>query len=199
MRIRLTAVLIGLVLIASACSSSSDDSGDAAADSGSTATTQASTDTAAPDVSTTAGSDGEETAPPAGGDGTATVTLDNGESYTFSIICGLEPQDVAGQEILFTAVSYDEPNGFDVTQFGKSSNDPSGLLDGLGTISIYDSTTYDDLWGAGSIVAELSNTEFVLELNGSTITGSATFFTGEQAANLELDAGVPGELVANCG
>ena len=198
MRIRVIAVLMGLVLIASACSSS--DSQEATADTGS-ATTVASApgDTAAPATTTTAGNDGGETAPPAGGDGTATVTLDNGESYTFSIICGLEPQEVAGQEILFTAVSYDEPNGFDVTKFGKSSNDLSGLLEGLGTISIYDSTTYDGIWGAGSVTAQLSNTEFVLEIDGNTITGSGTFFTDEDVENLELDNGVPGELVANCG
>jgi hypothetical protein len=199
MRIRVAAVLIGLVLIASACSSSSD-LGEAAADTDSPTTTAAATqDTTAPVVSTTAGDDGGETAPPAGGSGTATVTLDNGESYTFSILCSLEPQESAGQEILFTAVSYDEPNGFDVTQFGKGSDDTFGLLDGLGTISIYDSTTYDDLWGAGTVIAELSKTEFVLELDGTTITGSATFFTGEDAENLNLDAGVHGELVANCG
>ena len=199
MRVRITAVLIGLVLVASACSSSSD-SGEAEADTGSPTTTASATqDTTAPVVSTTAGDDGGETAPPAGGAGTATVTLDNGESYTFSILCGLEPQEAAGQEILFTAVSYDEPNGFDVTQFGKGSDDTAGLLDGLGTISIYDSATYDDVWGAGTVMAQLSKTEFVLELNGNTITGSGTFFTGEDVDNLNLENGVPGELVANCG
>lgn len=198
MRIRVTAVLIGLVLVASACSSSSD-SGEAAAETGSSTTTTAvADDTTASAVTTTVGDDGGETAPPAGGDGTATVTLDNGESYTFSILCGLEPQEVAGVEILFTAVSYDEPNGFDVTQFGDGG-DTLGAIDDLGTISIYDSATYDDLWGAGTIVAQLSQSEFSLELNGSTITGSGLFFTGEDVDNLALDAGVPGELVANCG
>jgi hypothetical protein len=195
MRIRIFAVVMGLALIASACSSS--DSGEAATDAGSSAsTTQATGDTAAPGSTT---STAVETAPSAGGDATATVTLDNGEEYTFSILCNLEPQEAAGQEILFTAVSYDEPNGFDVTQFGKGSDDTAGLLDGLGTISIYDSTTYDDVWGAGSVTAQLSQTDFVLELDGTTIRGSGTFFAGEDVANLNLDAGVPGELVANCG
>jgi len=189
---------MGLMLIASACSSS--DSEEASSDTGS-ATTAASTteDTAASAVTTTAATDGGETAPPAGGDGTATVTLDNGESFTFSILCGLEPQEVGAAEILFTAVSYDEPNGFDVTQFGEVGDDATGLLSGLGTISIYDSTTYDDLWGAGSVTAQLSETEFVLELNGTTITGSGTFFTGDDQENLDLTNGVHGELVANCG
>ena len=198
MRIRATAVLIGLVLVASACSSSSD-SGEAAADTGSSTTTAAGTqDTTAPVVSTTvAESDEGESTP--GASGTATVTLDNGEEFTFSILCNLESQEAAGQEILFTAVSYDEPYGFDVTQFGKGSDDTAGLLDGLGTISVYDSQTYDDIWGAGSVMAQLSQSEFILELNGSTITGSGLFFTGEDAENLNLDAGVPGELVANCG
>ena len=197
MRIRLTAVLIGLVLIASACSSSSD-SGEAEADTGSATPTAATQDTAAPEAATTTAA-AEDSDSSGGGDGTATITLENGESYTFSILCGIESQESAGLEILFTAVSYDEPYGLDVTQFGKSDNDPSGVLDGLGTISIYDSATYDDVYGAGSVVAQLSQTDFSLELNGSTITGSGTFFTGEQVANLELDAGVPGELVANCG
>jgi hypothetical protein len=198
MRIRVIAMLMGLVLIASGCSSSSD-SGEAAADTGSPTTTASATqDTTAPVVSTTAGDDGTEAAPAAGDAGTATVTLDNGESYTFSILCNLEPQESAGQEILFTAVSYDDPNGFDVTQFGEGSDDTFGLLDGLGTISIYDSTTYDDLWGAGSVTAELSKTEFGLELDGTTITGSGTFFSGEDVGNLNLTDGVQGELVANC-
>ena len=198
MRIRVTAVLIGLVLIASACSSS-DDSGEAAADADSpTTTASASQETSAPSEPTTTAA-AEESDNSGGGSGTATVTLDNGESYTFSILCGLEPQEAAGQEILFTAVSYDEPNGFDVTQFGKGSDDTAGLLDGLGTISIYDSATYDDVWGAGTVTAQLSKTEFMLELNGNTITGSGTFFTGEDVENLNLTAGVHGELIANCG
>jgi hypothetical protein len=197
MRVRAIAVLMGLVLIVSACSSS--DSEEATADTGSATTVASATgDTAAPATTTTAGNDGGETAPPAGGDGTATVNLDNGESYTFSILCGLETQEVAGVEILFTAVSYDEPLGFDVTQFGDGG-DTLGAIDDLGTISIYDSATFDDVWGAGSIVAQLSQSEFSLELNGSTITGSGLFFTGEDVDNLALDAGVPGELVANCG
>ena len=86
-----------------------------------------------------------------------------------------------------------------MTQFGKGSADTAGVLDGLGTISIYDSNTYDDVWGAGTVMAQLSKTEFVLELNGATITGSGTFFTGEDVENLDLNAGVLGELVANCG
>ena len=198
MRIRVTAVLIGLVLVASACSSSSDSEGATAEADTPTTTASATQETTAPEAATTTVA-AEESGGSGGGSGTATVTLDNGESFTFSILCNLESQEAAGQEILFTAVSYDEPLSFDVTQFGKGSDDTAGLLDGLGTISIYDAATYDDVWGAGSVTAQLSQTEFMLELDGTTITGSGTFFTGEQVDNLELDAGVPGELVANCG
>jgi hypothetical protein len=197
MRIRLISLLGVLVLVVSACSSSSD-SGDAATDAESPATTvaateSASSDTAAPAVSTTEAS----AAPSSGGSGTATVTLDNGESYTFSIICGLEAQEVAGSEILFTAVSYDKPYGFDVTKFGKMAVDTGGVLDDLGTITIYDSETYDDVWGAGSVTAQLDGSEFILELNGTTITGSGMFFEGDALEN--LDTAVHGELVAECG
>ncbi len=196
MRIRVFAVVVGVALVASACSSSSD-SGGTATDSGSSSTTTlAAVDTTTPDAPTTTAA---EPAPTPGGDSAATITLDNGESFTFSILCNLESQEAAGQEILFTAVSYDEPYGFDVTQFGKGTDDTAGLLDGFASISIYDSTTFDDIWSADTVVAQLSQTEFVLELDGNTITGSATFLTGEDAENLKFDAGVPGELVANCG
>jgi hypothetical protein len=61
---------------------------------------------------------------PSGGRGSATVTLDNGEVFEFSVICGLEPHEAAGSEILFTAVDNGPPLGFDVTQFGNWPSRP---------------------------------------------------------------------------
>jgi len=197
MRIRAISTVVGLVLIASACSSS--DSGETATDNGSTGTAspttaaEASSETTAPQAPTTTA----PSAPPAGGGGTATVTLENGEAYTFSIICGLEPQESAGSEILFTAVSNDTPYGFDVTQFGELAVDSGGLFDGIGSITIWDSATYDDIWAAGSVFAQLDGSEFVLELNGTTITGRGMFLEGGDLEN--IDAAVPGGLVAECG
>ncbi len=196
---RLTSVLIALVLVVSACSSSSSDSGEAAADTGSSETTvsaaadSASTDTAAPAESTTT----EPAAASSGGGASATVTLDNGESHAFSVICGLEPQEVAGAEILFTAVSYDEPYGFDVTQFGQLGVETGGVLDNTGNVTIYDSATYEDIWAAGSVLAQLDGSEFTLELNGTTITGSGMFVEGGDIE--KLDSAVHGELVVECG
>ncbi len=194
MGLKLMAVVVGLVLVAGACSSSDSEVAADQAPPSTTPTTEAGT--AAPaNASTTTAADDPEPAPAGGGSGAATVTLTNGEAFTFSILCALEPQEAAGQEILFSAVSYDTPFGFDVTQFGKST----AGFDDHGSISICDAETYDDVWGASSTTAQLSTTDFALSLDGTTITGSGMFFTGEDVANLELSNGVPGDLVADCG
>ena len=196
---RLVSVCIGLVLVVSACSSSSSDSGESATDaesptSSAAAVDSASTDTAAPGATTTAAA---ASTPPSSGGATATVTLENGEVYTFSILCNLEPQEVAGSEILFTAVSNDTPLGFDVTQFGKVGAETGGVLEDIGSITIWDSATYDDVWVAGTVLSQLDGSEFVLALDGSTITGSAMFVEGGDIEN--LDSAVRGELIAECG
>lgn len=125
------------------------------------------------------------------------MTLDNGESYVFSVLCGLEPQEAAGSEILFTAVSNEEPYGFDVTQFGQLGAESGGVLDGSGSITIWDSSTYDDVWASDSVLAQLGGSEFSLELNGTTITGSGMFVEGGDIE--KLASAVHGDLVAECG
>ena len=144
---RLTALLLTLMLVVGACSS---DSSTAASDDEAQPNT-----TAAPDVShptthaanTTTVADADEPqteAPPAQASGaqSATVTLDNGEAFEFGALCWLEVQESAGSEILFTVVSYDDPVNLDVTQFGADS------FSGAANISLYDSTSYDNLWEA---------------------------------------------------
>lgn len=183
-----------LLLLAAACSS--DDGGtddatspDAAVDAdGSTdeggAADGADDEDGADDGGADAG-DEDEAAPSGGGQGagTATVTLDNGDTFEFSTLCNLEPQIAAGSEILFTIVSYDDPYNLDVTQFGEDA------FGGEGTISIYDSTSYDTIWEAGSFGSEAT-----LTLDGSTVTGSGTFMAaGEPGGET-----VGGELLAEC-
>lgn len=125
----------------------------------------------------------DDAAPPPG-QGTATVTLDNGQSWTFSVLCNLQPQESAGSTIEFTLVSYDDPVNLDVTQFGADS------FNGAANIGLYDSSTYDTLWEANSMFGN----EVELSLVGSTVTGTGTFVEGE-----DFNAGgVGGELVANC-
>jgi hypothetical protein len=126
--------------------------------------------------------------PASGGSGTATLTLDNGESYEFGILCTLEPQMAAGSEILFTAVSYDNPS-LDITQFGSE-----GTVTDTATISVYDAETYDTLWEAGSFY-EAFGGSFELSLDGSTINGSGTFYP-EADPMLEP---VEGTVEARCG
>ena len=203
MRVRTTAMMIGLVLLASACASEQAESEQTASDAGSSDTTVAMAEPAAEDE---AGSDetapseddatpSEAAAPSASGDGSsATVTLENGESYTFDIICGLEPQIVGSVQILFTAVSYDDPVGLDVTQFGDETADADeiigGMLAGAASITLFDSSSYDTLWESNTIY----DSTLELEINGNTITGHGDFL--ERG---EFDSpSVPGELVANC-
>ncbi len=131
-----------------------------------------------------------EAAPPAApsGGGSATLSLDNGESFEFSVICTLEPQIAAGSEILFTATSLssDDP-AIDITQFG----DEGPVVD-IASISVYDAS-FESLWEAESTFDAFGGpTE--LSLDGSTITGSGTFFPGGDIALVP----VVGTVVANC-
>ena len=131
----------------------------------------------------------EPAAPSGGGSGTASLTLDNGETFEFGILCTLEPQIAAGSEILFTAVSYDDP-GLDITQFGDE-----GPVTGAASISVYDGN-YETLWEASSFYEAFGGT-IELSVDGSTINGSGDFFAaGDPVANPEP---VPGTVEARCG
>lgn len=126
---------------------------------------------------------------PATGQGTATLTLDNGERYEFGVLCTLEPQMAAGSEILFTATSYDDPS-LDITQFGDE-----GTVTGLSSVSVYDATSFDSLWGASSLYEPFGG-GLELTLDGSTIRGTGTFFAGDDPGT--SPDGIAGEVVANC-
>lgn len=179
---RFVPILIALLLAAAACGGSDADS--ATDDTQATPTTGTATTEGASDPAP------ETTVPETGlsssgsGSGTATLVLDNGESYEFSILCALETQESAGQEILFTAVSYDKPFNLDVTKFGEDS------FGGEASISVYDAETYDEVWSSSSGFS----LETELKLNGSTITGSGMFVADGDAFGDQ----VRGELEANC-
>lgn len=120
------------------------------------------------------------------GGGVATLTLDNGESFEFSILCSLEPQMAAGSEILFSVTSYDDP-GVDATQFGDE-----GPVTGVASIQVYDGD-YNTLWDASSF-AEALGGGVELSLDGSTVTGSGKFYPG---GDISLEP-VDGQFTANC-
>ncbi len=124
-----------------------------------------------------------------GGRGTATLVLDNGESFEFSVLCSLEPQMAAGSEILFTATSYDDP-GLDITQFGDE-----GTITDTASITVYDGD-YNTLWSAESFY-DVFGGSIELELNGSTISGSATFFSGDDPLADDAEQ-VEGTVEARC-
>lgn len=134
-------------------------------------------------------SDAESDGDGGGGSGNATLTLASGETYEFSVLCSLEPQMAAGSEILFTAVSYDDPS-LDITQFGDE-----GTVTGTASVSVYDGETYDSLWGASSSY-EAFGGSLELTLEGSTIRGVGTFFEADDPT--VSPEGVEGEVVANC-
>lgn len=184
----LVGILMLLALLAAACGGDDDDATSAGGASDSPAAESESEPEAAPEPEPEAATEPEAEPEPAtsggGGDRSATVTLANGESFEFSILCALEPQEAAGSEILFSVVSYDDPYNLDVTQFGADS------FGGAANISLYDSTTYDTVWDASSIYG----TEITLELDGSTVRGQGTFL----AAGEPGGEAVEGELVANC-
>ena len=177
---RFVFVFIALSLVTAACGGSDTSTDDTQA-----APTTASTDAQdAPETATetTAAPSGESST--AGASGKATLTLDNGETFDFSILCALESQEAAGQEILFTLVSYDKPYNLDVTQFGENS------FGGAANITMYDADTYDTVWDATT----LYGSDVTLSLNGNTITGSGVFFENGEPGGVEMR----GELEATC-
>lgn len=137
----------------------------------------------------TAPGDEPAEAPSGGGRGSATLALDNGVSYEFSVLCALEPQMAAGSEILFTVTSYDDP-GLDITQFGND-----GTITGVASITVYDGN-FDTLWSAESFY-EAFGGSIELELAGSTVTGSATFFSGDDPLAADAEQ-VGGTVEARC-
>jgi hypothetical protein len=179
---RFVFVFIALLLIAAACGGSDADTQETP-----TTATVADDDKAADvddsSTETTEAPSGESST--AGASGNATLTLDNGESYEFSVLCALEPQIAAGQEILFTAVSYDDPYNLDITQWGDDS-----IMKGGAGVSVFDSTTYDELWASNTSFGH----ELTLALNGNTITGSGMFVADGDAFGDQ----VHGEVEANC-
>ncbi|MCO8128445.1 hypothetical protein NHL50_14635 [Acidimicrobiia bacterium EGI L10123] len=182
----LLAPVLALALLGAACGD--DDDAEGAVDAGEDTSADEATDgdetqdgAAADDEQT---DDGEGSAT-SGANGTATLVLANGEEFEFSILCSLEPQMAADQEILFSVTSYDEPYGFDATKFGEDS-----VVPGMASVDVYDSETYESVWSASSMMG--GGVE--LELDGSTVTGTATFFEGDEG----LGDGVEGELTASC-
>ena len=176
-------LLVPLLLAGVACGSDDDSSGDTSTVVEDVASDPTVVDDA-PESDDAASEDDAPEPPPASDGGGATLTLANGEIFEFAtVLCTLEPQTAAGSEILFTAVSYDDP-GLDITQFGDE-----GTITGVASISVYDGD-YETLWDASSIYG--STVEVTLD--GSTIRGTGSFLPGP---DLEGDP-VEGEVVANC-
>jgi hypothetical protein len=185
--------IASLFLFLAACGGDSDDSSETEAGAPaddppaeSSTAEQAPTEAAEPEPETDTEESDDGGSQPATGGGNATVTLANGTNYEFSILCALEPQMAAGSEILYTAVSYDDPS-LDVTQFGEA-----GPITDLGSITISDGS-FETLWEASTMLEALGGT-FDLSLDGSIISGGGTFYAGG-----DLDGEiVNGELTANC-
>jgi hypothetical protein len=188
----LIAILTLPAIVLAACGSGDDDSAtdESATEEASPAEADAGQDDVEDNSSSAEGesSDAEDVvaylADVAGG--TAILELANGESYEFSILCALEPQEAAGSVILFTAVSYDDI-GLDITQFGDE-----GTVTNNASITVFDSS-FETLWDAATLYEPFGGS-IELSLDGSTITGSGSFYPGGDVANEPVD----GVVVANC-
>jgi len=184
----LPAILISALAIG-ACGSDDDGSTDAPDDTATAPADEATTDPESEPADVDAAEPDEAVPPGGGGQGNAVLTLANGETYEFSVLCTLEPQIAAGSEILFTATSYDNPS-LDITQFGDE-----GTVTEIASVSVNDAETFDSLWGASSIYEPFGGS-LELTLDGSTIRGVGSFFAGDDpGASPEA---VDGEVVANC-
>jgi hypothetical protein len=177
----LPAILTTAALALSLTACGGDD--DSTADTGSDTPTEA--DEPVADEPTADDAAADEPASGSSGDD-AVLTLENGETFEFGILCTLEPQMAAGSEILFTAVSYDTP-GLDITQFGDE-----GTVTGIASVTVYDAD-YETLWEANSFYDAVGGS-IELSVDGSTIRGSGSFFPAGDIAATPVD----GEIVAEC-
>lgn len=154
----------------------------------STALTPQETTEALAGADSSAGDAADGAADDSDDDPNATLTLANGQTLRFSAMCALEPQEVAGSIIEFTAVSYDDPS-LDVTQFGDE-----GTVQGTAVISVTEGEApYDTLWDAATLYEVVGGT-IDLALDGATITGSGSFYPGGDNAAEPVE----GELVVSC-
>jgi hypothetical protein len=195
MRTSLICAVASTTLLLVACGSDDGDSGASGSDAAAATTdevpqsTDAEVDSGntepAPAAVDSAGEGSDEGGSNSSG-ATATLRLANGESYEFSILCALEPQTAAGSEILFTAVSYDDP-GLDITQFGDE-----GAVTDLAVITVYDGD-YETLWEAGTVY-EAFGGSIELSVDGATIVGTGSFYPAADPAAEPVE----GDLQANC-
>ena len=203
MRISRSSALLATAMLVTSCGS--DSGGDESPST--TATSQTSVDradTTAPDsdftevegpIESADAEPSDDTAasgpgvPETAGDGTATLSLANGETYDFAVLCALEPQIAAGSEILFTATSYDDPS-LDITQFGDE-----GPVTSVGSVTVVDAESFEALWGASTSYEPFGGS-LELTLDGSTIRGSGDFYPGDDP--VEGGEPVEGDVVAEC-
>lgn len=125
------------------------------------------------------GGDGDNSNPDTAKKGSvATITFDNGEQLHASVICVLEPQVAAGQEILYAATSTSNPY-FDVTMFG-----PSSMFAG-GKVSWDDTKDFKQYKTQWSSEPAMVGGSFAVSLEGKTITGSGTLVRGKDETDRE--------------
>lgn len=165
-RILLTAFAIPAILILILAGCGSDDAADTGSDAQETTAGNGGDDTE---------SDAEDTSTSAqgtSGGGVATITFASGEELSTDVLCYLEEQESAGQQILYTATSLSNPY-FDLTVFGPQS-------DFAGTVVTWNETedfeTFTEQWTSESLTG---GSEFETTLDGTTITGSGTLTRGE--------------------
>jgi len=120
----------------------------------------------------------------------ATITFDNGEILSAEVLCHLEPQVAAGQEILYTATSLTSPY-FDLTVFGDNSAFTGSSVSWNET---RDFKVYQVIWASRGVPGQSA---FTSTLDGNTIKGSGTFVRGDDESGKEGETR-QGEVMVNC-
>ena len=120
----------------------------------------------------------------------ATITFENGEVLETNVLCHLEPQVSAGQEILYTATSLSNPY-FDLTVFGENSSFPGAKLSWHET---KDFKVYQVSWSSSHL---LGRSTFEPVVEASTISGDVTLVRGQDETSEEGESR-QAKVVVNC-
>lgn len=132
--------------------------------------------------------------PVMGDGGPAVLELANGERFEFDAVCSLTHEHAPGLSIRYGVFADDGTIRLEALAMPFEEQYPGVDPGEWFSISVFDSESYEELWGASSI----TSSDLVFDVDGSQVTATGTFY--ERGFDGKLDGGpsVAGTLTARC-
>ena len=127
--------------------------------------------------------------PEIGDGGPAIVRLENGDVFEFDATCSLTYEELPGLSIRYGVFADDGTLRLEAVAYPIAEDEPGEDPGEWYLISVFDSSTYAELWSASTLFGDL---EF--RVDGSTVSAEGQFFPD----GVPGEDGVDGEFVAEC-